>query len=53
MTRCVDEKRCQSCIRSTYRSRRVMVMIWGAIGWDWKSPLIFLEKEKGAKGVNS
>ena len=28
-------------------------MIWGAISWDWKSPLVFLEKEKGAKGVNS
>ena len=50
---CVDEKRCQSCIRSTYRSGRVTVMIWGAISWDWKSPLMFLEKEKGAKGVNS
>jgi hypothetical protein len=28
-------------------------MIWGAISWDWKSPLVFLEKEEGSKGVNS
>jgi hypothetical protein len=28
-------------------------MIWGAIGWDYKSPLVFLEREEGAKGVNS
>jgi hypothetical protein len=25
-------------------------MVWGAIGWDWKSPLIFLEKEEGIRG---
>ena len=28
-------------------------MIWGAIGWDYKSPLVFMEKEEGCKGVNS
>jgi hypothetical protein len=28
-------------------------MIWGAIGWDYKSPLVFLEKEEGYRGVNS
>jgi transposase len=28
-------------------------MIWGAIGWDWKSPLIFLEKLPERKGVCS
>jgi transposase len=49
----VDEKRCPDCIKSTYRSGRVSLMIWGAIGWDWKSPLVFLEKKEGAKGVNS
>ena len=53
VTRRVDEKRCSDCIKSTYRSGRVTVMIWGAIGWDWKSPLVFLEKEEGCKGVNS
>jgi hypothetical protein len=53
VTRRVDEKRCLDCIKSTYRSGRVSVMIWGAIGWDYKSPLVFLEREEGAKGVNS
>jgi hypothetical protein len=28
-------------------------MIWGALGWDWKSPLVFLEKEPRHKGVTS
>jgi hypothetical protein len=28
-------------------------MIWGAIGWDYKSPLVFLEKEPGNKGITS
>jgi len=40
----VDEKKCSDCIKSVYRSGRVSVMIWGAIGWDWKSPLVFLER---------
>ena len=28
-------------------------MIWGAIGWDYKSPLVFLEKLPGRKGICS
>jgi hypothetical protein len=28
-------------------------MIWGALGWDWKSPLVFLTKEAGKKGICS
>ncbi|PVH68281.1 hypothetical protein DL98DRAFT_441546, partial [Cadophora sp. DSE1049] len=36
-----------------YRSGRVSVMVWGVIGWDWKSPLVFLVKEKGRKGICS
>lgn len=53
VTRRIDEKKCPDCIKSIYRSGRVSIMIWGAIGWDWKSPLVFLEKEEGSKGVNS
>ena len=34
VTRRTDEKRCPDCIKSVYRSGRVSVMIWGAIGWD-------------------
>jgi hypothetical protein len=36
-----------------YRSETVSVMVWGAIGWDWKSPLVFLVKEPGRKGICS
>jgi hypothetical protein len=46
-----DEKQCSTYIRSVYRSERFTVMIWGVIGWDYKSPLIFLEKLPGRKGV--
>ena len=53
MTRRVDEKRCLDCIKSVYRLGRVLVMIWGAISWDYKSPLVFLEKEEDARGINS
>jgi hypothetical protein len=28
-------------------------MVWAAIGWDWKSDLIFLEREPGKKGICS
>ncbi|PVH68640.1 hypothetical protein DL98DRAFT_522632 [Cadophora sp. DSE1049] len=28
-------------------------MIWGALCWNWKSPLVFLEKEEGLKGITS
>jgi len=28
-------------------------MIWGAIGWNYKSPLIFLEKLPGRRGICS
>ena len=28
-------------------------MIWGALGWDYKSELVFLEKLPGRKGICS
>jgi len=28
-------------------------MIWGAIGWNYKSPLVFMEKLPGCKGICS
>jgi hypothetical protein len=28
-------------------------MIWGAISWDYKSLLVFIEKEEGCKNMNS
>ena len=53
VTRRIDEKRCTNCMRSIYRSGRFSVMIWGAIGWDYKSELVFLEKLPGRKGICS
>jgi transposase len=53
ITRRPKEKRCNTCIKSVYQSGRTSVMIWGAVGWDWKSPLVFLEKGEGRKGVCS
>jgi hypothetical protein len=53
VTRRVDEKRCTNCMRSIYRSGRFSVMIWGAIGWDYKSELVFLERIYGKKGICS
>ena len=29
------------------------MIVWGAIGWDWKSLLVFLVKEEGKKGICS
>jgi hypothetical protein len=28
-------------------------MVWAAIGWDWKSLLVFLVKEPGRRGICS
>ena len=28
-------------------------MIWAGMGWDWKSPLVFLERCEGHKGIDS
>jgi len=53
VTRKAGERYCQDCMRSVYRSGRTSIMIWGAIGWGYKSPLVFLEKVEGSKGYNS
>jgi hypothetical protein len=47
----MDEKRCPTYIWLVYRLGRFTIMIWGAIGWDYKSLLVFLEKLPGRKGV--
>ncbi len=53
VTRRVDERACQDCIKSIYRSGRFSLMIWGAMGWDYKSPLVFMKKLPGQKGICS
>ena len=40
-------------MRSVYRSGRVSVMIWRAIGWDYKSKLVFIEKLPNRKSICS
>ena len=52
-TKIPDEKHCLGCIKSVYRSGRMSVIVWAAIGWGWKSPLIFLEVEDGSKEICS
>ena len=49
----LEEKNYLDYIQLVYRSGRVSIMVWGAIGWDWKSPLILLIKEKGMRGIYS
>ena len=53
VTRRPSEQYCQHCLKSTYRSGRTSVMVWDALGWGFKSPLVFLEREEGAKGITS
>ena len=55
VTRRPDEKKCPTCIKSVYRSGRTTCMVWGAIGWDWKSPLVFMEghPDSSKKGISA
>ena len=45
MTRCPNKKKCNICMKPACRIDRTNVMIWGGIGWNYKSPSVFLEKE--------
>ena len=38
-------------IQFSFQSGRASFMAWGAIGWDFKSPLVILEKEEGQRGI--
>jgi hypothetical protein len=53
ITRRVWEKLHPDCIQSVYRSGRTSFMVWGAIGWGWKSKLVFLGGRHGGGGINS
>ena len=54
ITRRKGEKHCQDCIKSIYRSGRTSFMVWGAIGWGYKSKLVFLTKgTPNQRGINS
>ena len=53
MIRQPEEKNYQTCIQLVYRSGRVSIVVWGALGWNFKSPLVFLTKEEGMRGICS
>ena len=53
VTRLASERYCQDCMRSVYRSGHVSFMVFGGIGFDYKSPLVFMSKTEGNKGINS
>jgi hypothetical protein len=60
ITRRKGERYHKDCIQSVYRSGRTSFMVWGAIGYGWKSKLIFLDKctdpeskGQGQRGINS
>ena len=53
ITRRKNKRYCADYIKSIYRSGRLSFMVWGVIGWGFKSKLVFLEKTAGARGINS
>src|SRR5215208_4043667 len=52
VTRKKGERYHKDCLQKTFWSGRVSFMVWGAIGYSWKSKLIFL-KGTGKRGVCS
>jgi hypothetical protein len=50
VTRKVGEYYHPDCVQYTHNSGRASVMVWGMIGYNWKSKLIFLEGT-GRRGV--
>ena len=47
VTRLPGERYHDHCIEHTRRSSRGTVMIWAAISYNWKSPLVFIEGKHG------
>lgn len=43
------ERYCSYTCQNRYRSGRTSFAIWAAVGWNYKSPLVFLDGH-GAKG---
>jgi len=51
VTHTQGERFCLDCIQFRFRSGSSKVMIWGAIGYGWKSDLVFLEGHGPRGGV--
>ena len=52
VTRLRGERYHDHCMEHSQRQGRGSVMVWGAISYDWKSPLVFLEGT-GKSGVQA
>jgi len=50
VTRCGGERYHNDCMHRSFHSGRSSFMVWGAISYNWKSPLVFLEGT-GKRGV--
>ena len=51
ITRCPGEETLQDNIVPTVKQLPIRIMVWGCIGWDYKSDLIVLEYESGKGNV--
>lgn len=49
MIRTKGERYHPACCKSVFKSNSKTIPIWGAIGYNWKSPLVFL-KGHGKRG---
>ena len=45
-----DERYCLDCIQTHFRSGRTSFLVWGMVGWGYKSKLVFLQNLSGARG---
>jgi len=50
VTRLTTKRNHNHCMQHNFHSGRASFMVWGAISYDWKSPLVFLD-DTGPKGV--
>lgn len=47
-----QERYCPDCLQHRYHSGRATFSIWAAIGWDFKSELIFIESHGSGGGMS-
>jgi transposase len=52
VTRQSHERYHEDCMQHSFHSGRTSIHVWGAISYNWKSPLVIFDPPKG-RGVNS